>query len=386
MSEIIKLLIDRDRGGQRRTFILSPHFQRDMEAGGASSAFNQDQSRRNLLHLALIVQVAGKEAVPQILGRGVLLKQLGIDTEIGVPNERDLDVFLKSDEWQAFLETSSLKTFQRLVGLIEDQPVSDSKIPEKLNTHNPDDLIPNLLSVNSGVALGDRHGEVANTEFLQVWLPEFQKCGVNTLYFEMIQSKDQSSLDEYMRTGAVEIIDEIMSEQWEHTPGMRQEYLDVLENARILGMRVIAIDKEEVGNRFHDSNPHWSKTILEDRLDRPESEKFVVFGGAYHFCKHPGGLQFPLMSVSQELGIPSVCLDAAEDYRMSVQRSISDHENDFQIKLPESPRQKRWSNGAGFDKGAKQSMYVDRADYRLPRLISRFEQDPSAYSKLELNI
>ncbi len=369
MNNIIDSLVNDDPDGEKRKFVLKPYFRESFKTGGLCSAFSQGKPSSEMIELAFISEAYEIDPHQLVREIGFNRRQVGFDNDSDIPSGSDLISFMRGRDWQMFTQTSSIGSYKNIVDYDDTEVFPEKVIPSNIKMDRPEKLVSDLLKVNSGVAIGDDHGEVCVTDFIQTELPAMQRQGVGTIYFEMIESEHQNALDQYMETGDPKIIEDIISYGWANkSPGMKQHYFDVIEAARDAGVRVVAIDRAEMGNRFHDSNPHWVDVIEKDREQRPLEEKFIVYGGHYHFCEAPDYdcHNFPVNSVSKSLGIPSVKMTTGNEViEVGTQ---SDH-NDFMVSLKESPRQRRHENERGANK-------------RDQNLVARQILDPSAYAKM----
>lgn len=234
--------------------------------------------------------------------------------------------------------------------------------PDAQATDNPLTLVKRLLRSNKGVAIGDCHGEMAITEFLAAHMKDFKEAGVTTFFIEMIPSRHRAAVKHFNKTGEVDkefpvepYLNEPVYSRWEmacvdyalnqwngNRPGMKEQYLKVLHAAHEAGIEVVGIDGHEGAGqqRLEMSNPHWA-AVIQQRVDgmRPE-EKYLAFGGHYHFEQsHP--TESGVAPVNQRLvpPIPSVGMDSTRHRKPHVLRNPLPQGAEWVALLPESPNQ-----------------------------------------------
>ncbi len=379
MFVIISVPYIEGRDQRYREFVLKPHFP-DVYRSPLTFAFNPHLSfNKNYVELALLATVFDLN-VMDLCQRAVFdPRSLSLDPAFEIPDFRNLHNFMEGKDWRAFSGSPSVDTYKRLVGLLVDIPLREKVIPASVSGTSVDNILVSLVAENPGVAVGDWHGEYCVTEYLCGVLSVLKESGVSTLYFEMVDASEQDKLDQYMQDGDVEAFSRVSSFRlWaKKNPGMMQQYFNVIEMARVLDIRVVAINWEGVGNRFYDSNALWSDVIIGDRAKVKDGDKFIVFGGRYHFCDWPPNELYPPMSVSKRLGIPSVQICTSDDGLTSeIRLGEGDSESDFILSLPESPNQRRFIDGSidpVSNRGgpASRELYVKRSDYIEPPLTRR---------------
>jgi len=229
-----------------------------------------------------------------------------------------------------------------------------SKLPDE-----PIEVFRELLSNNNGVAIGDHHGEFAILDFLSENMPKFKEMGVKQLFFEMVRSDCQDLLDNYAKTEETETkFPPRSGERFERTldwelnvwdgkggkpEGLKERYLKLFKAANENGIKIIGMDMEHTQNRLEDSNPHWEKIIKDNTANNNPDEKYLVFGGFYHFSHLAAGTE-DIKSVNELVGIPSIHMDGSPDDKMHIiYKPDPLHESDVIISLPRIKGQPKYA-------------------------------------------
>lgn len=160
-----------------------------------------------------------------------------------------------------------------------------------------------LLENNRGMMFGDVHGDVSIPRYLAGQMPSLKQQGVEVLFIEMFQSKDQAVLDQFMQDGDKAKLAAYLEENnWNKGPGWIDAVVDMADSARRAGIKLVGLDIENTGGtRLETSNPHWASVVNQTMEGEPDSSKYVIYGGRGHSADYSMN-----RGVDTMLGIPSV--------------------------------------------------------------------------------
>lgn len=91
--------------------------------------------------------------------------------------------------------------------------------------------------------IGERHTLNSDKDEIIKNLPILKKLGMTHLAMEMLREEEQQIVDDYL-SGKIsrEIILEIFKNGWDKGPGIPEKYMELLDAAKLNGMRILAVD------------------------------------------------------------------------------------------------------------------------------------------------
>jgi len=141
--------------------------------------------------------------------------------------------------------------------------------------------VADLRRESNLVVVGDYHNDIASKKLLSCSIAYLKEKGFSRIYFEMLPQNMQPVLDSFMMgckdSGVV--IKDYLGNNWHHyTPGLSDSFFDIINNARISGISVVAIDED---GGLEQRNDKWAK-MIEGSQKKYNNTPAIVFGGAYH--------------------------------------------------------------------------------------------------------
>lgn len=215
--------------------------------------------------------------------------------------------------------------------------VTGEVIIEPNLNQSPTDFVVDLLEQNQGVFLGDTHNKLHFPLWVAESMDELRNARVDTLYFEMVQFKDNKILEDFNARieGADQVLLDYLLEKWPHSPGSAEAKFEIALAARENGIRVKGIDiyHDEIKDEFFlehaevaQRNKDWARHIEEYEAEEP-SRRYVVFGGQLHGDGLAESYGFDTM-----LGIPEIGI-ADEDGNAQIIK-WDDPRSDYKVVLP----------------------------------------------------
>lgn len=266
---------------------------------------------------------------------------------------------------------------------LADAPPKNLSISANVKTQ--DEFIAELLAKNNGVAVGDIHTRSAALPFIYENMATFKKSGVDTIYLEL----DTTTFSHLNNLSVKELKDELDSRTPEIIKqesiaatmfyGTKQsndiigEFIRLLLEAKVNGIEVVNIDKEENVRIFEatlsrehrnfSTNYTWSENIIADRKNKPEDGKYVLFGGVSHFNAYQkmNGL------VDDRLGIPNIAFDNRDrNTEFPIIKGNSPNAADFYLPAGECyPDTKATAIAADWHDKAQQSWFPLNKIYEI---------------------
>jgi hypothetical protein len=229
---------------------------------------------------------------------------------------------------------------------------------------DPLKVVLDTLADQQGIAIGEHHGEVSTMEFLTEHMKDFKKAGVTKFFIEMIPSRHSAAVKHFNETGEYDVefpvnphlgepvghrrevanISYALNEWNNKRDGTKDLYIKMIQEARRNGIEVIGMDGHEGAgrNRMRDSNPHWAAVIQENTADLKPGEKYMAYGGYYHFTSFEIEAEKTVrVNHLVEPPIPSIRFDSCKYDKPYVISQPNVREADKVVLLPESPHQPR---------------------------------------------
>lgn len=218
-------------------------------------------------------------------------------------------------------------------------------------TDTREELLPDLLSKNPGVAVTDIHIYGESKSLLAQQMATLKKSGVDTIYIE----ENSNKFKEYQDLSLAELkqlkADRRYKEVFLFTPPDREPdnpersrmdvdgaNLDFLIALRENNIRLVNIDHPEpargfadMAHRLGDTNMSWAEAIRRDRemlaAQGKGGGKYIVWGGIDHFVDRVDGKGL----VDDVLGIPTIGFDRLrKDAPVAIRRG-EHNEADFYL-------------------------------------------------------
>lgn len=206
------------------------------------------------------------------------------------------------------------------------------------NNKDLHDFVCDLLVKNRGIFFGDNHKKLNFPLWIVENMHAFKKCGVETLYIEMIAHKDNELLDDFFNNeenSSYKLMKYLLV--WEWAFGSAATRFQIISAAKNHGIRVKGIDTapdlEEEFWPHNDRNVRqrsadWATNIEAFENNSP-STKFIVFGGGLH-----GSAIRDWFGVDAALGIPEIFIqDTDGPELLQLSNGI---EEDYLLRLPKS--------------------------------------------------
>jgi hypothetical protein len=261
------------------------------------------------------------------------------------------------------------------------------------NDSSPEEAILSLLQEYQGIAIGEQHGEMAIPEFMVANMKKFKEAGVKKLFIEMIPSRFNPAARHFNATGEDNVefpitphLGEPVYSKWEVAnlnyalnvwdnkyEGMKEQYMAILHAAHDCGIEVIGMDGHEAAGRqrLEKSNPHWAAIIQENIADLKPGEKYLAYGGYFHFSNMHVYEDTTRVNHMVNPPIPSVRFDSCKKDRAFVFKQPSPDEADLVVLLPESPNQRRDSSYHRDDDSFAYQNLINSTDVEKGKALKR---------------
>lgn len=214
------------------------------------------------------------------------------------------------------LDSSRFTSRADSVPLPERRPVN---VPELLTQRVPFNPQRPFGSNAQVLVFAEDHTANSIRAFIQSQLPQLQQQGVRMLAMEQLPSNLQPLLDRWDDT-ARQTVRQYLDNWWNKGPGVVDSYMSLIETAKSLGMRVIAMEHPGALQMNRGAvDPYWAN-IIQSNL---AGGRIAVLGGSGHMgfgpASFPGILQNNGISVLK-IGFTGFHDQAGLDNALAVQK------------------------------------------------------------------
>jgi hypothetical protein len=224
------------------------------------------------------------------------------------------------------------------------------KKPHRLEGLTDEDALTTLLSHNSGICIGETHGDIYHYRLLTDKMAELKSMGLSHLFLEnfMFDSLVQDLLNICPLPPLVETVVSIRSENRDKTIAI----LNMLREAHAQNIQIVGIDTSlsyDAGHKmflkkhqpFHMRLVCMNSAALKI-MQETTPQKFIAIMGKGHANSHTED-SLSYLGISDALGVPSIEFnEVTPDYKAFVteKRSQSDYHFDIEVRTLSDVKQK----------------------------------------------
>jgi hypothetical protein len=175
---------------------------------------------------------------------------------------------------------------------------------------------------NRAVFVGERHVSLEDKQELIDHLGELKKLGITHVGLEMVDSKDQHILDDFM-SGKVtrDDLHKLFESRWNWGPEVVDHYVNLVQSIKDNGLKPVALDIDYNFNSITQRNVHWASTI-DAVLKKDPSNRMVIYNGSLHGGYRDGQSANEILQT--RYGHKAAVVDFAETDKVQIAYSTAD--------------------------------------------------------------
>ncbi|PIU01144.1 MAG: hypothetical protein COT74_01160 [Bdellovibrionales bacterium CG10_big_fil_rev_8_21_14_0_10_45_34] len=187
---------------------------------------------------------------------------------------------------------------------------------------------------------GEIHSDPTAREFLTRNLAIFKNHGFSTLVLESLSSSLQDDVNKYLYSnGTLEPISQYLKFHWGWSP---VQYLDLIKEAKRLGIRIVAADTTASPSAFRDR--HMAQKIVEAIEEDVNKGKIAFLVGANHIASkfHLSEFQADILLYTHSVKVLRIEM-IGEEFKLHLQKDLLEgllsseiKEGPIQVEFPKS--------------------------------------------------
>lgn len=204
------------------------------------------------------------------------------------------------------------------------------------------DALSGILGRKGALALGEVHGDYAFADFVTDFIPHAAKAGATRLYVEMFRREHQPLIDAWQDGGREDaIVGHIDSRTMAYSQNMWVHYWQVLQAASKNGIRVVAIEPDEVyspypGMEMLARNIEWQKNIDADQKSDGAGAPYLLYCGLGHLSRRICKGSSP---IDEMMDIPGVTMKHGRVGACSLAHGFVKAARSFNLFVPRAANQ-----------------------------------------------